>query len=201
MVFGYLLDNPRADIRCLQRILRSILALLAQTQLIVRYVFVNAGLFAQDSLNIDLFGLVTVLDQSFPDCIFHALRINWHNNIWWYQLGDHLVLLAFRLFFHYRRDSPTLDARMTQAALRSVSVALVRLQILVVLLSSVSQLRRVHIVCLCNHLSMYVGGWEPLNILVQLVTQRVRIPAEEGLRADNLHRHDRVHVVLELLSR
>ena len=48
---------------------------------------------------------------------------------------------------------------------------------------------------------MYVGGWEPLHILVQLVTQRVRIPAEEGLRADNLHRHDRVHVVLELLSR
>ena len=63
----------------------------------------------------------------------------------------------------------------------------------------VVQVLRVHIVRLGDDLPVGLRRREALYVLLELVTQDERVATEERLGAHNLHRRNRVELVLELL--
>ena len=56
---------------------------------------------------------------------------------------------------------------------------------------------RVHFVCFCYYLAMYLSCWEALNVLLELVAQKIRISTEKWLRPHYLHWCDCVELILK----
>ena len=61
-------------------------------------------------------------------------------------------------------------------------------------------LLKLHIIGIREHLLVSFCGWESMYVLLDLVTEHMRMPTEEGLSSDDLHRHDRVELTLQFLT-
>lgn len=156
--------------------------LLASTLLEVLDVSVDTSLLSHDASNVDLVGIVLILDKSRLDGLLQPLRVNRQVTVG-NQIVNRIIAVDHHLLgcFIFLRRSSNLRC--------------------CIWFHLVGWLFLVHVIGFSNDLTMSSRGGETLNVLIQLVSQVIWVHAEKRLCSHDFHWHYCVQLALQFLLR
>ena len=152
--------------------------------------FVDSYLLSHDTLNVNFVRIVFIFYQSSLDCLSKSLWVDW-------KLGScqdfvDMFFICILTYFSLASFVRYLWLFLVFCAwFACLDLSLLSFCLIIVYLYAVS---------FGDYLPMSFCSWETADILFHLVTQSVRLSAEEWLSSHNVHRHDSVQLTLQLFS-